>query len=447
MLGFSSTRKWIYADRVAGRFQRLRRWTFLVLLAILFVTPWIRVRGNPALEFDLAGRRLYAFGSIFTASDTLLLLLLLLFLAFSLFFFTSLFGRLWCGYACPQTVFLDGWVRPLERWIEGEWTTRRRRDAGPLTLDKAWRKAVKWGLFVLAALLAAMGFMSYGAGARELWTGRAGPVEYALLAILAAVFLGDFVWFREQFCNFLCPYARFQSALTDERTLLIGYEELRGEPRGGKDARVAGRCIDCERCVNVCPQGIDIREGFQLECIGCAQCVDACAGVMGKFGHRTLVSYGSLASLAGKPGRLLRPRTIVYGGLLAGLATAAMLLLALRIPFEASVSRAPGSLYTVDAGGWVRNTYFLRLANNAAGRDSVRFAVRVEGLPGAQADVPSLALGPAQDQIVPLVVRLREDQVHHRTLHLRVVVAAVTGEKRLRTTFETGQPDDEGDED
>ena len=177
MLGFSRTRNWIYADRVDGRFQRLRRWTFLALLLVLFVTPWVRARGNPALEFDLAGRHLYAFGSIFTTSDTLLLLLLLLFLAFSLFFFTSLFGRLWCGYACPQTVFLDGFVRPLERWIEGEWTTRRRRDAGPLTLDRAWRKAAKWTVLAAAAALVAMGLLSYWAGARELWTGRAGPVE------------------------------------------------------------------------------------------------------------------------------------------------------------------------------------------------------------------------------------------------------------------------------
>jgi len=444
MFGFSKTRKWIYADRVDGRFQRLRRWTFLALLLVLFVTPWVRVRGNPALEVDLAGRHLYAFGSIFTASDTLLLLLLLLFLAFSLFFFTSLFGRLWCGYACPQTVFLDGFVRPFERWIEGEWTTRRRRDGGPLTLDRAWRKAAKWAVLAAAAALVATGFLSYWAGARELWTGRAGPVEYTLVAIFAAAFFTDFVWFREQFCNFLCPYARFQSALTDERTLLIGYDERRGEPRGGPDARTAGRCIECQRCVNVCPQGIDIRHGFQLECIGCAQCVDACTIVMGKDGHATLVRYGSLASLAGRPSRLLRPRTVAYGGLLAALTAAAVVLLALRIPFEASVSRAPGSLFTMDAGGWVRNTYFLRLANNAAGRDSLRFAVRVEGLPGARVDVPAVALAPSQDQMVPLVVRAPARNLRHgRTVPLQVRVTAAAGQKLLRTTFETGGEDDE----
>src|SRR5512141_2147163 len=245
MLGFHNTRSWIYVQHVDGRFQRLRRWTFAALYAILFVTPWVRVKGNPALQLDLADRRLYAFGAMFSASDTLLLLLLLLFLAFSLFFFTSLFGRLWCGYACPQTVFLDGLGRPIERWIEGEWTTRRRRDAGPLTWDKAWRKAAKWAVFAGAAFLVAMGVMGYWAGARELWTGQAGPAEYTLVGIFTAAFFSDFAWFREQFCNYLCPYARFQSALTDDETLLIGYDPRRGEPRGGKDAKLEGRCIDC----------------------------------------------------------------------------------------------------------------------------------------------------------------------------------------------------------
>lgn len=442
MLGFNQTRKWVYVQHVDGHYQRLRRWAFVLLHVILFATPWVPIAGNPALRFDLLGRRLYAFGGIFTASDTLLLLLLLLFLAFSLFFFTSLFGRLWCGYACPQTVFLDGWVRPIERWIEGEWTTRRRRDAGPLTLDRAWRKAAKWGLFAAAAFLVSMAFMSYWAGAVELWTGKAGAVEYSLVGIFTAVFFADFVWFREQFCNYLCPYARFQSALTDDQTLIVGYIARRGEPRGGKEAKLEGRCIDCEKCVNVCPQGIDIRNGFQLECIGCAACVDACTSVMGKLGHETLVDYGSLASLAGGKTRLLRPRTVVYGGLLTGLTAAALTLLAFRTPFEASVSRAPGSLFTMDADGWVRNTYFLRLANNAARPDSMRFDVRVEGLKNAQVTAPQVSLKPSQDQILPLVVRIPARDVTVRTLPMRVRVDTPAGEKVLKTTFETGGLDE-----
>ena len=443
MLGFQHTRNWVYVQHVDGRFQHLRRWTFLALFAILLLLPWVRMGGNPALLFDLAGRRLYAFGAIFTASDTILLLLLLLFLAFSLFFFTSLFGRLWCGYACPQTVFLDGWIRPIERWIEGEWTTRRRRDSGPWGWERLWRKALKWAVFAGAAFVAGMALMSYWAGAPELWTGAGGAVEYTLVGIFTAAFFADFAWFREQFCNYLCPYARFQSALTDDQTLIIGYDTRRGEPRGGKAAKTAGRCIECQKCVNVCPQGIDIRDGFQLECIACAACVDACTGVMGRLGHRTLVDYGSLGGLAGRKVRLLRPRTVAYGVLLAGLTAAAMTLLALRVPFEAAVSRAPGSLFTVDADGYVRNTYFLRLANNAARPDSLRFAVHVEGLEGAQVTAPNVSLAPSQDVLLPLVVRLPARDAHERTMPMTVRIRAATGQKLLRTTFETGESDDE----
>ena len=241
MLGFAGNREWIYVQWVRGKYQRRRNFTFAVLHFILFVTPWLSLHGNPLLLFDLQAHRLYAFGAIFTAADTIFLLLLLLFLAFALFFFTSLWGRLWCGFGCPQTVLLDTWVRPLERWIEGERTTRQRRDAGPLSFDKAWRKALKWTVYALAAFVVSMSFMSFFAAAHSLWTGQAGPVEYTLVAIFTVGWLADFVWFREQFCNYLCPYARFQSALVDEHTLLIAYDPARGEPRGGKTAKADGR--------------------------------------------------------------------------------------------------------------------------------------------------------------------------------------------------------------
>ena len=185
MLGFSHTREWIYPLAVDGRHQRLRRWTFLALHWVLFVTPWITIKGHPALLFDLEARRLYAFGGIFTAADTFLLLLMLLFLAFSLFFFTSLYGRLWCGYACPQTVFLDAWIRPLERWIEGDRARRQLLDRGGWTFERIRRKGAKWSLFALVSFVVSMAFMSFFAGARELWTGNGGPVEYGLVGIFA----------------------------------------------------------------------------------------------------------------------------------------------------------------------------------------------------------------------------------------------------------------------
>ncbi len=438
MLGFSGTRQRIYPLAVDGRFQRLRRWTFLGLHLVLFVTPWVMIHGHPALLFDLEARRLYAFGAIFTAADTILLLLMLLFLAFALFFFTSLYGRIWCGYACPQTVFLDAWIRPLERWIEGDRARRRRLDQGGWTLERAGRKAAKWIVFALVAWVTSMAFMSFFAGARELWTGRAGPVEYALVGIFAVGWFLDFAWFREQFCNYLCPYARFQSALTDEDTLQISYDAARGEPRGGVAARSEGRCIACNKCVAVCPHGIDIRDGFQLECIACARCVDACTDVMGRLGHPTLIRYSTLAQDQGQRTRRLRPRTVVYAGLLTGIAAAWTILLLDRAPFEAGVSRAPGSLFTVDADGAVRNTYFLRITNNDPDPEPLPFAVRVEGLPGAEVVAQDVRLGSTESRTLPLVVRVRGGPSLPRTVPIRVHVSSPRSEMVLDATFKSG---------
>jgi len=342
MLGFSRTREWVYPQSVSGRFTTLRRWTFLVLHLVLFITPWITVNGHPALLIDVPDRRLYLVGQIFTDSDTIFLLLALWFLAFTLFFVTAVLGRIWCGYACPQTVFLETWIRPVELWIEGDRSRRKRRDAMGLSLDLVWRKIAKWTVFLAISLLLAMALMSPFAGARELWTGHAGPVEYTLVAIVTAAWFWDFTWFREQFCNYLCPYARFQSALTDDETLLVAYDEARGEPRAyGPEAAAEGRCIECKKCVVVCPQGIDIRDGFQLECIQCARCIDACTEVMGNLDHPTLVHYGSIAEGEGHKVRRWRPRTVVYAALLLGIVAVGTGLVIRRVPFEATVNRAP----------------------------------------------------------------------------------------------------------
>jgi cytochrome c oxidase accessory protein FixG len=444
MLGFRGTREWVYVQHVSGRFQRIRGWTFLGLHFILFGLPWLKVSGNPALLFDLPGRRLYAFGATFTASDTILLLIILLFLAFSLFFFTSLFGRLWCGYGCPQTVLLDAWVRPIERWIEGERTTRIRRDSGPWTPDRAVRKAAKWSLFLAAAFVVSMSFMSFFTPARELWTLNASDAAYALVGIFTVGWFLDFTWFREQFCNYLCPYARFQSAMIDDQSLIIAYDTRRGEPRGGKAARSDGRCIECSKCVVVCPAGIDIRNGFQLECTGCARCIDACTDVMGRFEHESLIGYGSLATLAGRRARFWRPRTIGYAALLAGLVVSMTALLALRVPFDASVARAPGSLYTLDQDGYVRNTYLLRISNNLPG-EPVSYAITVEGLHGAEVTTQPFELASTEGRVVPLVVRVPNRDAAARTLPMTVRIGSSrAGERVLQTTFKTAGRADAG---
>ncbi|MDT8369755.1 MAG: cytochrome c oxidase accessory protein CcoG [Longimicrobiales bacterium] len=444
MLGFTGSREWVYPQSIDGAFMRLRRWTFAGLHALLLIAPWITVNGHPLLLIDIPARRVFLSGLVFTAADTIFLALLLFFAAFSLFFFTSIFGRIWCGYACPQTVFLETWIRPVELWIEGERTTRRRRDAAGWSFDRAWRKAVKWTVFLAVSAFLAMAMVSLFVEARELWTGAASPTAYAFVGIFTAMWYLDFVWFREQFCNYLCPYARFQSALTDDESLLISYDEPRGEPREkGREAALDGRCIACRKCVVVCPQGIDIRDGFQLECIQCARCVDACTSVMEPLGHETLVRYSSLAADEGRARRTLRPRTVVYGGLLTTLAAAAIVLALGRVPFEATVNRAPGTLFTMDADGYVRNTYMLKITDKAGIADEHTFEIALEGLPNAEVITQPVVLPSLGTRTVPLVVRMRTDAAAERTFTFEVVVSGTGGVIRLPTTFKTGALEEE----
>ena len=435
MLGMHHKRQWIYEQKVTGPWQRLRKGTFTLLHLILFVTPWIVVRGNPALLIDLPARRLFVLGAIFTAADTIFLLMLLLFLAFSLFFFTSLFGRLWCGFACPQTVFLDSWIRPLEEWIEGDWVHRRKRDEAGWTAARAWRKALKWSLYLGISLVIATTFASYFAGARPLWSGQGSALEYTIVGIFTAVWFLDLAWFREQFCNYLCPYARFQGALTDAETLMVEYVVPRGEPRGG--AKEAGRCIECNKCVVVCPQGIDIRDGFQLECIACARCIDACDIVMEKLGHESLITWSSPPAVPGARRRRFRPRTVIYGGMLTGIAALGITLLIGRVPFDAAVQRAPGSLFTMDADGYVRNTYLLRVTNKRASTDKVAFHIQIDGLPAPQVLVQDFALGTTESATIPLVIRVRAADDLPRTIPFNVRVTSPSNQMRIPATFKT----------
>jgi cytochrome c oxidase accessory protein FixG len=427
-MGVSAGRKWVYAHSVNGRYQRIHRWSGRVLQAILFVVPWITVAGHPAIRIDIPGRRLYALGAVFTAQDTIYLVLMGLFAAFALFFFTSLFGRLWCGYVCPQTVFLEEWIRPIERFIEGERGVRMARDKGPWTWARTWRKVAKWKAFAAVSAVVALSFVSWFAGAREVWTGRADPAVYGVALVLGGLLFFDFAWFREQLCTYVCPYARFQGALADEESLVVSYDAGRGEPR--KDA--GGDCIDCKKCVAVCPQGIDIRDGYQLECITCGRCIDACAPVMGKLGKPNLVGYTSL-----RKARLVRPRTVAYGALLLAVAAAFVGLLAVRSEVQANLARAPGTLYVVDPDGWVRNTYLLRVTNTDDAPATYR--VTVEGLPAvAEVTVPTLTIAPGAMSTVPLMMRLPPDAAAaSRTFPITVTVIAGEDRASLGGTFKT----------
>ncbi|MFZ5480424.1 MAG: cytochrome c oxidase accessory protein CcoG [Myxococcota bacterium] len=418
-------RAWVYTATVKGFYQKVHRWTGLALQAIFFAVPWLTVGGHPAVLVDLPARRVYAFGEVFSAQDTVFLVLISLASAFALFFFTALFGRLWCGYACPQTVWLEEWIRPLEKWIEGERGVRMHRDRGPWTFDKAWRKAAKWTVYAAISGAIAGTFVSWFSPARTLWTGGASAEAYGWVLGLGALMFWDFAWFREQFCNYLCPYARIQGALCDEESLVVAYLADAGEPR-----KQGGACIDCKKCVTVCPAGIDIREGFQLECITCGRCIDACTGVMGKLGHPSLIRYTSL-----KKTRWIRPRTVVYGALLSGVALAFVGLLATKHELRVNVNRAPGSLYVVDADGWTRNTFLLQVINEDLEPED--FTVAIDGLPAEGTfNVPALSLDAGEDTTVPLVVRLPPG-TSSRTLPITVTVRSHDDQVAVPTTFKT----------
>jgi cytochrome c oxidase accessory protein FixG len=407
---------------VKGRFQRIHRLTGFALQAFLFVTPWIQVAGHPAVQLDIPARRVYALGGVYTAADAIFLVLFLLIAVFGLFMFTALWGRLWCGYGCPQTVFLEEWVRPLETWIEGERGKRMARARDPWKFENAWRRFAKWGAFAALAGVVALTTVSWFAGARELWTGGAGVAAYTMVGVLTVGIFLDFAWFREQFCNYLCPYARFQGALSDDGSLTISYAAERGEPRGDE-----GACIDCKKCVAVCPQGIDIREGFQLECIACGRCIDACEGVMGKRGQPSLILYRPL-----KKSPTIRPRTVAYGAILTGLVLALVVAVETHEALQASVVRAPGTMFVIDNDGWTRNTYLLKVVNTSLEPEEA--TVQAEGLPaGAEVNVPPVHLAAAGTATVPVIVRVKDPGAP--VTPLTFTVATDDANVRLAATF------------
>ncbi len=445
-MGLTTNRHWIYTADVKGRFQKLHRKVGILQHIILFAVPWILIKGNPAILFDIGHRRLYAFGITFTPHDTELLVILGLMGGISLFFVSALVGRLWCGYLCPQTVFLEELIRPIERFFEGPRGKRRRQDQSfPGPPDLIARKLGKLTAFLAVAVILSMTLISYFAPARDLWTGNAGGVAYAFVGISTAALMVDFVWFREQFCNFLCPYARFQGALTDADSLVVQYDANRGDPRTKRSLQVKlglnpGSCIDCNKCVTVCPQGIDIRDGFQLECIQCARCVDACEGVMGKLGEKPLVQFTTLEARPDGKVRWVRPRTVIYATLLVGLSIAFMVLLFNRTSIDAHVNRLPGALYTMGDDGSTRNTFMLRITN--ADTEAHDYDVRLEGIDVAEIVIPPIHLEPTETLQVPLVVQVPAGTEIARTVPFDLYIETEGDSAGLGATFKSGTAQD-----
>jgi cytochrome c oxidase accessory protein FixG len=419
-------RSFVVPADVEGRYTRRRYALFALLLAVYVLTPWVQIAGHPAVFLDIEHRAFYLFGATFNAQDFWLTFFLVSGIGFALIVVTALWGRLWCGYACPQTVFLEGVYRRVERLIEGPRNARLRRDGGPVTLSRVARKVGKHLAFVLISFAVAHVFLSYFVSLPALFEmvrerPREHPEAFAWAAGMTLLMYGNFAWFREQLCLVVCPYGRLQSMLTDGDSLVIGYDSGRGEPRGGAKQSGVGDCVDCGRCVVVCPTGIDIRNGLQMECIGCAACVDACDAVMTKLERAPgLIRYDSQAGLSGLVKRFWRPRLYVYAA--AGLlgAVVAMTLARTRLPFEANVLRLSGPPFVLEqAGAQVRNSLELHLINKT-GR-TVTFHVS-----GVEADeleyvvaMPQVTLDSLQARRIPVFVQAPNDG-KRRALRLRV---------------------------
>ena len=395
-VSFYAKHEKIHPREANGRFDRLRRIAVFALLGLFYVVPWLKWDGRQAVLFDLPARKFYILGLVLWPQDFIFLTWILVLLGLSLFFFTALAGRLWCGFACPQTVWTEVFVW-LERAVEGDRARRIKLDRAPWSAGKFARKAAKQALWIGFALWTGLSFVGYFVPmpllTQDILTRSLGGWSLFWTVFYGAATYVNAGYMREQVCKYMCPYARFQSAMFDRDTLIITYDAARGEPRGARartvdrKAKGLGDCVDCTLCVQVCPTGIDIRKGLQYECIACAVCIDACDEVMDKVGYpRGLIRYTTENALEGKASRILRPRTFVYATLLSIIFAAGFTGLMLRKPAALDVIRDRNALYEETASGEVENVYNLKILNKDQRAHTYRLAV--EGIEGARIDAP-----------------------------------------------------------
>jgi cytochrome c oxidase accessory protein FixG len=421
-VGLYEIRKKIYPRAVHGWFAGWRWGMVLLTQAIFYGLPWLSWNGRQAVLFDLGARKFYIFGLVFWPQDVIYLAILLILSALSLFLFTAVAGRLWCGYACPQTVYTEifTWI---ERKIEGGRLARIRLDAAPLSRRKFAIKAAKHGAWLLVALWTGYSFVGYFTPIHDLGiraiTGQLGPWESFWILFYGFATYGNAGMMREQVCKYMCPYARFQSVMFDQDTLVITYDRDRGEPRGGRARAVKprdqglGDCVACDICVQVCPTGIDIRNGLQYECIGCAACIDGCNQVMDKMGYpQGLIRYTTANALSHSYDtrtmwrRVLRPRTLIYAAVLLAIVAVTAGSLAMKNPLKVDVIRDRGPLAREVAPGVIENVYRVQLMNTD--ETPRQFTISAQGLPGLKVvgvEQP-LAVGPAQTRLLALRLQL-----------------------------------------
>jgi cytochrome c oxidase accessory protein FixG len=396
MVSLYASRQKIYPRSVAGVFSRWRWLTVWITQIVFYGLPWLEWNARQAVLFDLESRRFYIFGLVLYPQDFIYLTGLLVISALSLFLFTAVAGRLWCGFACPQTVYTEIFLW-IEKKVEGDRSARIRLDQSELSPAKLGKKGLKHGLWLAFSLWTGFTFVGYFTPIRELaalsLAVSLGPWQTFWVFFYGFATYGNAGFLREQVCKYMCPYARFQSAMFDKDTMIVTYDEKRGEPRGARSRKAdpkalgLGSCVDCTLCVQVCPTGIDIRKGLQYECIGCAACVDVCDDVMDKVGYpRGLIRFATQNGIANGWNnrqmiqRALRPRVLVYTGILLAISIAVFTSLFLRTPLKVDVIRDRGSLARMVDQGRIENVFRLQIMN--ATESTQRYVISVSGLPG-----------------------------------------------------------------
>jgi cytochrome c oxidase accessory protein FixG len=431
-------RRKIYPRAVTGSFATLR-WALVFLTqAVFYGLAWLPWNGRQAVLFDIASRKFYVFGLVLWPQDIVYLTVLLIVSAYSLFLFTAVAGRLWCGYACPQTVYTEIFLW-IERKVEGERLARMKLDRTALGARKLRLKATKHGLWIALSLWTGFTFVGYFTPIRELlgavFAFSAGPWESFWMLFYGFATYGNAGWMREQVCKYMCPYARFQGVMFDPDTLVITYDVERGEPRGGRsrsvDAKAAGLgdCVDCGICVQVCPTGIDIRQGLQYECIGCAACIDGCDQVMDKVGYpRGLIRYSTENAVklredhAAIVRRAFRPRILVYAGILGVVLAAAAVMLWQREPVKVDVIRDRAAMAADGGDGMVQNVYRVQIMNTDETRR--RFTMSATGLPGLElaAMENPVELAGGSSRMVPVRIKAKVDTTAHGSVPIEFTI-------------------------
>lgn len=367
-------RKWIYAKKPGGRLFRYRQWVGYSLLLFLFTAPFIKINGNPFLMFNIIERKFAIFGQLFYPQDLYIFVFGMLIFMVCIVLFTAVYGRIWCGWTCPQTIFMELLFRRIEYLIEGDWQQQRKLNEGRDSDIRAWKKLLKHSIFFLLSFLIANIFLAYIIGADQLYKIIIDPIDehligFTALIIFTLVFYAVFAHVREIVCTTICPYGRLQSVLLDEQSITVAYDADRGEPRGKvkREAGAVGDCVDCKLCVNVCPTGIDIRNGLQMECISCTACIDACDAVMDKLQKpKRLIGFYAMGEITEKSTFKKRhTRTIAYSAVLVILTAVFAVLLFNRAAIDGRLLRANGSSYQVREDGLVSNLYTLELINKA----------------------------------------------------------------------------------